>query len=263
MNRSTFTFVRSFLLALALAPAALFAADAPPPKELIEKAIAVHGGRAALAALPSTESRGSYESNRRGTTRVWPVVWYERTDGAYRTELSIDFRGRKVTMIELYDGKVCKRRFGTSWDDMPLDEARERATHRLGFLAEAAGRNPVGAGEGTEGGVDVWRVEVPDGRGTATLSFSKEDGHLVALEYPGTEAEGMGTKKEVLRKLVFRDLRKVGPLVLPFDVERTTDGKPDGRLRFESIVPLRDFDEAWLKVPDPRRRFIPSDELAN
>ena len=72
----------------------------------------------------------------------------------------------------------------------------------------------------------------------------------------------MGTKEEVQRKVVHRDYRKVGALLLPFDVETIEDGKPVSRMRYETIETLESFDPAWLRIPDPTRRYIPSEELA-
>ncbi len=162
----------------------------------------------------------------------------------------------------MYDGKMCKRRFRSTWDDIPLDEYRERAEHRMPFLVEALARGPVLAGDGSEAGTDVWRIEVPDGRAKAVLSLAKGDGRLVALEYPGTEAEGMGTKKEIVRKLVYRDFRDVNGVKIPTDIERFKDGIFDGRERFAKVAIVDEWDESWLQVPDPRRRFIPGEELA-
>ncbi len=252
-------------IALVVVAAALAARAQEPssPKGIIERAVAFHGGAKTLAALPNLESHGMLETSGRWGARSLPFVHYDRGDGSYRNETTFERRGRKTTVVEFYDGKICKRRFGTSWDDLPLDEPRERAAHRITFLLAALDRTATAAGEGTEAGAEVVRVQVPDGRGQATLSLAKDDGRLVAMEFPGIEADGMGTKKEVVRKLVFRDVKKVGAVLVPFDVELFKDGSPDGRIRYERIELLKEFDEAWLQVPDPRRRFIPSDELAN
>lgn len=260
MNRGTIT--AASLLAVALLGTAA-AAEPPTAKGLLERAIEVHGGRGALAPWPSLESRGVYESTGRGGGRTSPFSLWERGDGAYRMEVTFEFRGRKVTMIELYDTTIHKRKFGTGWDDLPLDEAKERAAHRLDLLLAALDRSPKVVGEEAEDGVDCWKVSFPDGRGSATLWLAKDDGRLVAMEYPAVDAGGMGTKEEVVRRLVFRDLRRVGKLLLPFDVEWTKDGKPDGRFRAEVILPIAAWDDGWLALPDPRRRFIPPDELAN
>jgi hypothetical protein len=128
----------------------------------------------------------------------------------------------------------------------------------------ARGRGAGGGVEG-EGRVDdtpTWKLSVPDGRDRAVLQFAHDDGRLVALSYPGTSAAGMGTKEEVTRELVFRDHRAVGRLLLPFDVERSEKGSPVARHRCESIRVLEAFDDDWIRVPDPGRRFIPGEELA-
>jgi hypothetical protein len=54
----------------------------------------------------------------------------------------------------------------------------------------------------------------------------------------------------------------VGAVKLASDIEMVKDGTFDGRLRFERIEAIADWDDGWLQVPDARRRFIPSDELA-
>ncbi len=250
----------STLLFVAFAPSA--PAQTPDAGKLLETAIAFHGGREALAALPHLELTGTVENRSAQGNRTVDAVYYERADGGLRSEVTMEFRGRKVTSVTMYDGKMCKRRFRSTWDDIPLDEYRERAAHRLPFLLEALARGPVVAGEGTEVGTDVWRIEVPDGRAKAVLSLAKDDGRLVALEYPGTEAEGMGTKKEIVRKLVFRELHDVNGIKIPADIERFEDGIFDGRERFTNVAILDEWDESWLQVPDPRRRFIPGEELA-
>ena len=70
------------------------------------------------------------------------------------------------------------------------------------------------------------------------------------------------TKEEVQRRLLFSDYREVGDLLLPFDVATFEDGSTTAHMRYESIMVLDAFDPAWVRVPDPTRRFIPSEELA-
>ena len=237
-------------------------AASPDARALVEKGIAFHGGRAALESMPHLKSVGTYEGGGRMAGRTVDATFYDRADGALRSEIVFEFRGRKTLAVTMYDGTMCKRRFRSTWDDIPLDENRERAAHRLPFLLAALERNPVTAGDGIEAGTDVWRVEVPDGRGNAVLSFAKDDGRLVALEYPGTEAEGLGTKKDVVRKLVYHGFRDVGGLRVPVDTEMFKDGVFNGRVRIDTVEVIAAWDDGWLQVPDPRRRFIPGEELA-
>ena len=238
-------------------------AQSPDPKALLEKSIAFHGGKAALASLPDVKETGTIETPGRSAGRARDFVAYERGDGGRRTEVTFEFRGRQVTAIEIYDGKMCKQRFGSGWDELPLDENRERAAHRLDLLLRALDRAPSLTGEGTEAGAPVWQVAIDDGpRGKATLSLAKDDGRLVAIEYPGTEAAGMGTKKDVTRKVVYHAFQPVGAVKLPSDIEMVKDGTFDGRMRFERMEAVPDWDDGWLQVPDARRRFIPPDELA-
>jgi len=251
-----------FVAAVALVPPPAAATDPPSANALIDGAIAAHGGRDALSAYPHLEMTGSYESFGRGAGRRSDLVYRERGDGAYRREITFEFRGRKVTPIEFYDREVVKRRFFRGWDDLPTDEAAEGAAHRLTWLLTLDPSEARVEGAGTEADVAVWSLSVPDGRDRAVLHLAQDDGRLVALEYPGTSAEGMGTKEEVQRKLIYRDHRQVGALLLPFDIEWSEDGQPRARLRFDTIEPLDEFDPAWLRVPDPTRRFIPSEELA-
>ena len=239
------------------------AAQTPDAKSVLEKAIVFHGGREALRSLPDVKSTGTMELSGRMAGRTVDAVFYERGDGRLRSEVTFEFRGRKVTSVTMYDGEMCKRRFRSTWDDMPLDENRERAAHRLPFLLEALERDPVLAGSGAEAGVDVWQVEIPDGRGKAVLSFAQDDGRWVALEYPGTKAEGMGTKEEVTRKLIFHAHRDVGGVKMPADTEQLEDGSLASRVRIEKTEIIQEWDDAWLQVPDPRKRYIPNEELAN
>ena len=249
------------LLVLAVSGAAL--AQTPDPKDLLEKAIAFHGGKEALASLPHVKGTGTIEMPGRSAGRARDLVVYERGDGGRRMEVVYEIRGRQVTAIEIYDGKMCKQRFGSNWDELPLDENRERAAHRVNLLLQAIDRAPSLSGEGTEAGAAVWQVAIDDGpRGKAVLSLAKDDGRLVAMEYPGTEAEGMGTKKDVTRKIVFHAFQPVGAVKLPSDIEMVKDGTFDGRMRFERMEAIKDWDDGWLQVPDPRRRFIPTEELA-
>lgn len=252
---------QSTAAALALLSATSVVAAAPTPAELVERAIRAAGGRQAISHLPHLEKKGTVENPRRPGRRS-EILLRERSDGAYRQEVTFEFRGRKATPVEFYDGVVVKRRFRTTWDDLPADEAREAAAHRLPFLL---GVDPAKArlvGETTEADVAALELQVPDGDGTATLWIAKDDGRLVGLEHAGTSASGMGTKEDVVRKLVFRDHRPVGDLVLPHDVETLEDGSPVSRVRWSSIRALDEFDPEWVRVPDPTRRFIPSEELA-
>jgi hypothetical protein len=250
-------------LAALLLSGTLGAADAPEPKGLLERSIAFHGGEAALRALPHVKGTGTVEVPGRGGNRTRDFVAYDRADGGRRAETSFEFRGRQITAIEIYDGKMCKQRFGSNWDDLPLDENRERVAHRLDVLLRAAGSAPSLAGEGTETGVPVWRVQFDDGNGKAVLSLAQDDARLLAIEYPATEAEGMGTKKAVTRKIVHHAFQKLGAVQLPSDLEILKDGSFEARYRFERLEAVPHWDDDWLRVPDPRRRFIPSDEFAS
>jgi len=249
-------------LALAVLASSSRAQDAPAPRDLVQRAIEAHGGAAALKSYPDLEMKGTSESFGRRAGRRSDIVYRERGDGAYRREMTLEFRGRKFTPVEFYDGEVRKRRFTRGWDDLPVDEAVEGARHRLTLLLDLDTAAAEALGAGTEGDRAVWRVGVPDGDGQAVLSFDQQEGYLVAIEYPGTSAAGMGTKEDVDRKVIHADFRPAGPLVLPFDVATFEDGSPVGHLRFESVEVLESFDPAWLRVPDPTRRFIPSEELA-
>lgn len=253
------------LAVVLLASMSASGAVAAPPSaaDVIDRAIAVHGGKAALASYPSLEMKGTTESTSgRGAGRRSDVTIRERSDGAYRRESTFEFRGRKVTPVEFFDGTACKRRFGQTWDDLPIDEAKEGVAHRLPFLLPLAEKDPRVEGEGTEADIACWTISVADGRDRATLSFAQDDGRLLGIDYPATSAEGMGTKKDVRRKLVFRDHRKVGVLMLPFDVESFEDGTPDSRLRLDTVRVLDAFAPAWIRVPDATRRFIPPEELS-
>ena len=244
-----------------LGSSSVAAAEPPSAKRLLEAAIEAHGGVSALEDFPHLEMEGTVENPRRPGRRT-PVVLRERSDGAYRREITFERRGRKFTPVTFYDGKVVKRRFRTTWDDLPTVEAEEGAAHRLPFLLGVSAADARVEGAGHEGDVDTWRVSVPDGRDRTVLHFAQEGGHVVALEYPGTSAGGMGTKEDVVRKHVYRDFRSVGDVLLPFDVETSEKGSPVSRARHESVRVLDAFDEEWIRVPDPSRRFIPSQELA-
>jgi hypothetical protein len=237
------------------------AQDAPDAGKLVDRSIAFHGGRAALEDWPSVALDGSYEMSGRMAGRSVEISRKVRGDGAYLQEVTFEFRGRKVTMTEIFDHAIRKRRFRVGWDDLPLDEPAEEAAHAHPFLLEVADRDPVLAGDGSEADVPVWYVEVQDGRGTARLGLAKDDARLVSVEFPGVEAEGMGTREDVVKKVLYRDYRPLGDVQYPYDQEYFTDGTPDGRLRIEEAELLAEFDETWLEIPDPTDRFIPSEEL--
>lgn len=236
---------------------------AADPVKLIERAIETHGGAATLRSLPSFKATGRLEPGGRATGRSYDATIYERSDGARRSEVVFDFRGRKVTSVEVYDGRVCKRRTSSGWDDLPRDEQLERVAHRIDFLLAALERAPTLEGEASEGGVTVWRVSVPDGRGRALLSLAVDDGRLVALEYPGTEAEGMGVKKEVVWKIFYHAFETVAGALLPTDIEIFKDGSFDSRWRFDRVEAVATWNEEWLEFTGSGRRFIPTEELAN
>jgi hypothetical protein len=250
----------AFVVGAATTPA--FSQDAPAAAELLRRAIEAHGGAAALGSLPHLELTGTVESFGRRAGAQSDLLARERADGAYRREVVVDFRGRKTTMIEFYDGETRKRRFRTSWDDLPTVEADEAKAHRLNFLLTIDAAAATVDGAGLEGDRRVWLLSVPDGRGRAVLALDQESGLLLSLAYPGTSAAGMGTKEDVQRKLEFRDHRPVGDLLLPFDVATLEDGSATARVRYATIVRLDAFDPAWLTVPDPTRRFVPPEELA-
>lgn len=254
-------FALAVLAAGPLAAAGALAAEQPSAADLLQRAIETHGGRAALSAWPDLELEGTVENLQRQRGRS-EYVRRERADGAYRDEVTFERGGRKFTPVTFYDGHAVKRRFGQAWDDLPVVESEEEAAHRLPWLLAIDADAARLEGEGRVDDVATWTVSVPDGRGRATLQLAQDDGRLVGLTYPGTAASGMGTKEEVERGLTFRDFRQVGRLLLPFDVETAEKGTPQSRVRWESIRVLDGFDEEWIRVPDPTRRFIPPEELA-
>ena len=238
------------------------ASDPPSAEDLVRGAIEAHGGSSAIEGYPDLEMTGTAESFRGGSGRRYDIVYRERADGGYRREMTLEFRSRKWTPVEFYDGEIRKRRYSRGWDDLPIDEPAEGAAHRLPMLLSLDLGEAEVAGAATESDRAVWQIRIPDGRDTAVLSFDRESGLLVAIEYPGTSAAGMGTKEEVQRKLVFLDHRPVGDLMLPYEIVTYEDGGQTGHLRFETIEILEMFDPMWVRVPDPTRRFIPSEELA-
>jgi len=240
----------------------LQADDAPQAAVLVEQAIDYHGGRAALVDWPHLQVDGDWEMSGRMAGRSVAFSLKQRADGAYRQEVVFEFRGRKIHAVEIFDRSIRKRRFRVGWDDLPLDEPVEEAAHRHPFLLEVAARDPRVRGEGSESDVAVWYVEVDDGRGKARLGLAKDDARVVTIEYPGTTAEGLGTREEVTKKVVYRDYRALGALRYPYDQEFFKDGTPDGRLRIEEAEAIAVFDPSWLEIPDPTDRFIPSEELA-
>ena len=82
------------LLSPAVAASACAAED-PDPRALLEKAIAFHGGKEALASLPDVKATGTIETPGRTAGRARDVVVYERGDGGRRPETVFALRGAR------------------------------------------------------------------------------------------------------------------------------------------------------------------------
>jgi hypothetical protein len=253
----------ALVLAVASAAAAQSpapAASAPPPftrtapdaakgAALLEKAVAAHGGAAALDAVKSLEMRGSSTRILPGQEPIeMPSVTQLVIPDRYRHELTT--KAGTISTLLNRDGAFVVLGAG-ALPLPPAEAAALRATSRRNLVALLRGRKdlrPAHVGSGRAGAVALEMVEVEVGGDKTVLGIDPQTGlvHQAIYSMP----MGTGTTQVVATFADFRPLSN--GVKYAFRSEGTVDGKPAFASRLESVVVNGAIeDRLFVAPPEP------------
>ena len=201
---------------------------AQAPAEIVERAIAAHGGRDALAAATSIVWRAPVRLGAAAGTSTRSFKWPDKL----RVELTVALRvgddEARVDIVRLYDGRSAwtKEQGGFRQDPAQaaaLGQAARRTLHILlrsgqpGVSLEPAGADSV--------------VMRENGSAT-TLSFDADTGLLTGLAYSYAAGDAHDAMEN---KVEFSDFRAVGALRMPYRLVQFQNGKKLGEVSYSSI----------------------------
>lgn len=242
--------MRTLILAVAVAAPAAAADD---PKAVIAKAVAAHGGAAAVdkyagqrAEFKGTVSLGGMDAEMTGRfVRAFP--------DKERLTATLTVGGMEVPLVQVTDGKTARQT--VAGNPVPQDDGRT-ADARLGtYSALLAARltpllkagGPFTLKPGPAATVDdrpaVGVVVEHAAYKPITLHFDTATGRLVKLTRPGRDADG----NEVERETVFADHKAVNGVLLPHTVTTSAGGKTVSVLAVQKYELLEAVDEAEFK----------------
>ena len=225
------------------------APDAARGAALLEKAVAAHGGAAAIDAVKSLEMRGSSTRILPGQDPIeMPSVTHLVPPDRYRHELTT--KGGAIATLLNRDGAFVILG-GGALPLPPAEAAALRATSRRNLVALLAGRKdlrPAHVGSGRAGTVALEMVEVDAGGDKTVLGIDPQTG----LVHQAIYAMPMGTGMTQV-VATFADFRPLSNGVkYAFRSEGTVDGKPAFASRLESVVVNGTVeDRLFVAPPEP------------
>ena len=240
---------RSLLLALVVALPAV-AAD---PKAVLEKAVAAHGGAAAIdkyagqkLTVKGTIMAQGMEIGLTGTIlRAHP--------DKEKTTATLNVADMELPLLAVTNGKAASMSVGGQ--AQPLDDDRKAEAlfgayasnlTRLTPLLKAGGPYTLKAGpEAAVGGNPAVGVIVEHADfKPVTLYFDKETGRLVKSVRAGKDQDGQDAERESL----FADYKAVSGVQLPHALTSTVGGKPLSKFTVEKYELLEKVDASEFAV---------------
>lgn len=228
-------------------------------RQIVERAIAAHGGAKRLGALPAVLLRGKgtfYGVDRKGLafTGQWAIEGPDRL--RFTVEMTVEGQRRKLT--EVVNGKRGWRKLpdNTTIALVPSELAEERRDLYAGWLATLAplrdksyqltalpevdvnGRPAVG--------VKVARQQQPDVR----LYFDKQTNLLVKSAFViKTPIPKSDKQQETLQELLYQDYKTVQGVRQPGRVIVLRDGKRFADTQYTDIMLLERLDDSTFAEP--------------
>ena len=239
------------LILLVLAVSTAVRGDEPQPKELLEKAIAAHGGKEELTKLQVgvSQIKGTIHSPEGDLAFSGEAA----TDGAKRERatLQLEIGGMKFDVASVWAGDRGWIKFNDTvvdMDDDKLQQAREQAhvhmvatlTPLLGPDYKLASRGELKVGDKPALGIIVSRAERQD----VQIFFDKETHLLVKTEQRVKDDAG----KEVTEESVFSDHDPKGARQ-PRKVVVKRDDKPYLEAEVTSFDPREKLDDSLFQRP--------------
>ncbi len=234
----------------------------PPPatpeqlqrgRELVEAAVAAHGGAAALDAVRSTLAAGALviRNGDREVQGAFEQVRMEPYRMSYLTQI-LEFKTRQVLDVDRGWAATAETPPRVTETDS-TGVAGLRAVFDSDFLhtlkfARAESAAPAWRGEGTVGGAKVDYVEVAMPSGArARLLLDRTTRRLVALE-SAVSPDGVWHERRT-----FSDFRATGKLWLPWKEDRTVEGELVNAFRLKVLQVNPTVDEALFTRPGGAR----------
>jgi hypothetical protein len=223
------------------------AAQDTKPEDAIKKAIAAHGGAAALKKYPAGKSEiaGKIISGKAELPFTGSLAF--SIPGKVRTNMTVEANGLKTVLVQVVNGdKVLQTENGakSTLSKAVKGELRESAViHEMSLLyplLDAAKytltADPDATIDGRECAVVVVRAK---GAKEARLAFDRKTGYLAALRRTGLSPGG----KPADELTVFSDYKPIEGMVVPMRSRVSHDGRPYLDITITDYKPLEKVDE--------------------
>ena len=240
---------RSLILALSLAvPAA--AQDAP--KAVIEKAVAAHGGAAALDKYPGQKTTLKGTITAQGMEIELAGTILRAYPDKEKTTATLNVAGMELPLVAVTNGKATSLTIGGQ--AQPLDDDRKaeslfgayttNLTRLTPLLNDKAYTLKAGPGAAVAGRPAVAVVVEHADFKPVTLYFDKETGRLVKATRTGKDQDGQDAERESL----FADYKAVNGVQLPHTLTSSVGGKPLSKFTVEKYELLEKVDASEFAV---------------
>lgn len=214
------------------------AAGATEPRQLIDAAVAAHGGPAGLATWDDMSVEGDaviFFGPRETPSELALAV---RGGSMLRRAARLEFRGTMTQFVSANTQQSAWQQRGSRTYDIPAHDFEVWLAHLPSALLRSAasdGADLAIAGEQDLDGTPVVVVTVSRDGHTARLGLERET-HLVrSVEYETTVNRGMGTAEKVFVKRTFGAYREVGGVPFPHAWSEHEDGAESSRLTVTSV----------------------------
>jgi zinc protease len=205
-------------------------------KEILDKAVAAHGGVASFKKVKSVSTKGTYTlATPQGD---FPLSVEEVNVLPDKARQVITVMGQKLVMI---------RNGATGWKSNPKGEIVEQTADEIKEADVDWARNPIqvfrssdkpeyqavydGSGDVNSAPVDFVAVVDKDGKALCRFAFDSKTGLMVSKSYEGKSMKGEGTIDEV-----FSDFKTVSGLNLPMSSAMTLNGDKLGSVKYDEYV---------------------------
>ncbi len=252
------------LAAVALLVAAAPAQNAPDAAAVVRKAVAAHGGEAALKAFGTSSSSG------KGTMTVYGAELTITTEvlfagpDKFRLGMKTEVNGQKFDMVQVMNGD----KFAQTVNGKPakIGDPEKAELKQAVVMMDLTTLTPLLTDKYTlkalpgekVGGADVSVVvATPAGKGTdarpVTLSFDAKSGYLVRYAREAlapAQAQGAPAKK-VQEVTTLGDFKKFDGAMIATSAVATHDGKPFMTVTVTAAKALPTIDAKEFTVPAP------------
>ena len=224
--------------------------QSPPPNELLDMAIAAHGGRDNIMKPRHLHLTGvgshSQGKSRQDEFLDWPNQWKCTTEG-----IQLDGTQGKQSML-LRDGKMYVRHRNGAFETRDAAES-DKLRSQFGYLPALVSIKENATELTSLGthrflGTNYFGIEVLKQDGSRSKAYFHQESRLLG-KYSADVELAPGTKWTL--HFVFGDYRPVDGVIMPFRLEafKNDERKPDMTLQLSDVQVLEKFDAEAFSMP--------------